>query len=93
MEIDDIFDGEQMEFPKKFMDTKSFVRMGADGLPQIIRVEPLIRDHQLVPQNVVLTIDEAVPQVMGRWEAAQMLHASQCVPLENYLSWKHLIRH
>jgi hypothetical protein len=93
VEIDEIF-GEGNGFPAKFMDTHLWIRLGADGVPQIIRVEPMVTDEgQLIPQNVVLFIDEAGPTIMDRDAADMMLSTPNCVPLEKMLQWKHRIRH
>lgn len=94
MEIDDLFNENGGGFPAKFMDTHMWIRMGANGDPQIIRVEPMVTDDgQLIPQNVVLTIDEGAPQIMDRDAADQMLSTPNCAPLERMLQWKHRIRH
>jgi hypothetical protein len=93
VEIDEIF-GEGSGFPAKYMDTHMWIRRGADGVPQIIRVEPMVTDEgQLIPQNVVLFIDEAGPTIMDRDAADMMLSTPNCVPLEKILQWKHRIRH
>ncbi len=93
MELDDLF-SEYSGFPVKFMDTHLWIRLGADGNPQIIRVEPMVTDEgQLIPQNVVLTIDECPSQIMDRNAVDMMLSTPNCVPLEKMLQWKHRIRH
>lgn len=97
MEIDDLF-GDYVGIPAKLMETKCFVRMGTTGTIQqrlqIIRVEPMVTDEgQLVPQNVLLFIDEGSPTIMDRMAAEQMLSTSNCEPLERMLNWRHKIRH
>lgn len=95
MGIDEIFENDDNPWAlAKYRDTHLWVRMGADGLPQIIRVEPVLTDEgDLIPQSVVLTIDEAPPQIMDRWTADRMLSTANCVPLERMLHWKHKIKH
>jgi hypothetical protein len=94
VEIDNLFDAYGGGFPAKYMDTHLWIRLGKDGKPQLIRVEPMVTDEgQLIPQNVVLFIDEAPPQIVDRDAAEQMLSTPNCEPLEHMLQWKHKIRH
>lgn len=96
MKVDDLFEQSMglIQPPLKWHDVKLWVRLAADGLPQIIRVEPVTDDFgNLIPENVVLTIDEAPPQIMDRGAASMMLSTPNCVPLEQMLQWKHRIRH
>jgi hypothetical protein len=87
---DEEFDG----FPTKYLDIKQYVRMGADGLPQLIRVEPLTNDDGvLLIQNVTVYVDEGPGLIMDRWTASAMVSASSYIPLEKYLNYKHLILH
>ena len=78
----------------KLADVQMWIRIGANGVPQVIRVEPMVTDDGvLIPQNVVLTVDEAPPQIMDRWAAQQMLSTPNCEPLARMLNWKHRICH
>ena len=93
MEIDDLF-GESTGFPAKWMDTHVWIRIGANGEPQVIRVEPMVTDEgELIPQNIVMFIDEIGPTIMDRCAADRMLSTPNCVPLEFMTQWKHKIRH
>ena len=93
MEIDNLFD-DNPAIPAKWLDTHLWVRMGQNKLPQIIRVEPMVTDAgELIPQNIVMFIDEVGPTIMDRCAANQMLSTPNCIPLEYMTQWKHKIRH
>ena len=87
MEIDELF---TRRISAKYLDTHYWVRVSASGEPQLIRVDPMVNDNgDLIPQNVVLTIDEGQPQIMDRDAAEAMLNVANCEPLEKMLQWKH----
>ena len=89
MEIEELF---TRRIPAKYLDTHYWVRVSADGTPQLIRVDPMVTDEgDIIPQNVVLTIDEGTPQIMDRDAAEQMLNVANCERLEKMLQWKHNI--
>lgn len=93
MATDDLY-GDFVGVPVKFWDTHHWVRIGPDGLPQLIRVEPLITDEgQVILQNVVLTVDEQEPQIVDRVAALKMLSTADCEPLESMTQWKHKTQH
>jgi len=63
--------------------SKSYVRINSEGEPQLIRVEPLVRDNgQVAPDIVMVYLDEEGPHEMQRMALQVMLMTSECVPLE-----------
>ena len=89
MKIDDL-EGNP-EFPRKLLDKKSYVRLDPEtGLPQLVRVEPMVLDNGEVDLDVVvITIDDGPQMAMEREVARNYIEQSQCVPLEEFADWKH----
>jgi hypothetical protein len=89
MEIDDL--QRDPEFPRKLLDKKSFVRVDpATGLPQLIRMEPLVSDNgELSLDTVQITIDDGPQMIMEREAAQAYIESMNCSPLEVTAQWKH----
>lgn len=70
------------------------MRMGADGQPQLVRVEPMITaDNTFVPDMVRVYVDEQTnPTVFTRHAADIMLTNTDCEPIEEVMRYKHMIR-
>lgn len=68
----------------KWLDKKSYVRVDPiTGLPQLIRVEPVVtEDGQLIPDRVLLFIDGDMT-IVGRDQAEGIVNSMHCTPLEN----------
>jgi len=90
MQIDDDFIGDP-EFPRKLLDKKQYVRMNpTTGEPELIRLEPMItEDGELIPDSVMLYIDNNPPMVMEREAAEHYIDAQHCTPLEVFAKHKH----
>jgi hypothetical protein len=85
---------EDDDVPEKLWEVKTFMRMGSDGQPQIVRVEPMITaDNTFVPDMVRVYIDDQQhPTVFTRNAADIMLTNTDCKPLEEVMRYKHLMR-
>jgi hypothetical protein len=83
------------EFPRKFLDKKSFVRMDHDtGEPQLLRVEPMVADDgELLIDTVVVTIDNGPQMVMERSAAEDYIESQKWEPLESFANYKHRLEH
>jgi hypothetical protein len=79
---------------EKFLDIKIFMRIGSDGQPQLIRMEPMVTaDNTFIPSMVRVYIDEeSTPTVLTRDAAYLMLENTNCVPIEEAMRYKHLMR-
>jgi len=82
---------EDMEFPRKLLDKKHYVRVDdKTGEPQLVRVEPMVTEAgELVPESVLVYVDDGEPQVMERIAALAYLERQGCVPVEGAAGWKH----
>jgi hypothetical protein len=67
----------------KWLDKKSYVRIDPlTGLPQLIRIEPVVtEDGQVIPERVLLFIDSDM-SVVGRGQAERLVDSMNCTPLE-----------
>lgn len=76
--------------PRKWLDKKQYVRVDpTTGLPQLVRVEPVITDTgEFVPEHVNVFVDDTV-MVMDRDAADDYIINTGCVPLEITAQWKH----
>jgi hypothetical protein len=79
MNLDD-----EVEFPRKWLDDKRYIRIDSvTGLPQLVRVEPIMTDQGvLVPFSVMMYIDDAPGQIMDRSSAEVFVESQGCIPLE-----------
>lgn len=77
--------------PQKWLDKKQYVRIDpASGLPQLIRVEPIITDDgEFIPDSVTIYVDDETQIVMARETSETYLTNTGCVPLEITAQWKH----
>jgi hypothetical protein len=76
--------------PRKWLDKKQFVRVDpATGLPQLVRVEPVVAANgELDPDSVHVYIDDRAARMERK--AAELYVASlNCTPLEIAANWKH----
>ena len=85
---------EENELPEKLFQTKTYLRMGPDGKPQVIRVEPMITANQtFVPGVVRIYVDkQQTPTIFEREAAYIMLKSTNCEPIEEIMRHKHLMR-
>ena len=84
---------ESSGIPTKLLESHLFVRLGNDGQPQVLRVEPFFTDQGPNLAYVVIFEDEGEPSIMTREFADQLLTSTGCVPLEVMTQWKHKIKH
>jgi hypothetical protein len=93
MPIDEL--DELNEFPpRKWLDKKRYVRVDSlTGLPQLVRVEPILVDNELISSEVTVSLDDESPLVMDREAAEVWLHSMNCVPLEVTAQWKNFWIH
>ena len=90
MKIDEMFSD---TFPVKFRDSHMWVRMREDGVPELIRVEPLQNDRgMIVPHSVMVYVDDSPAVYMDRDVVDCILSSSSCAPLEKMLNYKHKIK-
>jgi hypothetical protein len=77
-------DMDELDFPRKWLDDKRYLKMDYEtGLPQLIRVEPIMSDDgNLVPFSVMMYIDDAPGQIMERSCAEVFVESQGCIPLE-----------
>lgn len=82
---------DDMEFPRKLLDKRLYVRVdGKTGKPQLIRVEPILTEAgELVPESVMVYVDEDEPKIMERLAALAYIEKQGCVPMESASGWKH----
>jgi hypothetical protein len=84
-----LFD-EEPEFSVKSIATKSYIRITDDGVPQLIRVGPVVDDMGIIDHDMAaLYVDEEEPRIIPRFTIEPMLNATECVPLEVVAHWKH----
>jgi len=78
-------------FPKKLLDKKNYVRVDEKtGKPQLVRIEPMVTESgELIPETVMVYVDNDEPQVMERLAAFAYAETQGCVPLEQVSQWKH----
>ena len=91
-----MFEDDEDEIPRKWMDKKSYVRMDPKtAKPQLVRVEPFIvpETQEFVPFQVYVYVDDNPPMVMGREEAENYIAMTGCEPLEIAAKWKNLTKH
>lgn len=72
------------EVSRKWLDNKQYMRLEpSSGLPQLIRMEPLItEDGQFIPDRVLLYIDDHMT-IVDREEAERRISTMNCTPLPN----------
>jgi hypothetical protein len=90
--MDDSFDDELDDFsaPRKWLDKKEFVRIDpVTGLPQLIRMEPVVLEGEFLTPNVTVYIDDSTKMVMDREAAEIFIESMNCTPLEITAHWKH----
>lgn len=89
-----MFEPEEDDIPEKLFEVKTFMRMGSDGKPQIVRMEPMITaDDTFVPGMVRIYVDEQqAPTIFTRPAAYHMLAHTNCQPIEEVMRHKHLMR-
>jgi hypothetical protein len=70
--------------PRKWLDKKQYVRVDpTTGLPQLIRVEPVVTpDGQLVVDRVVIFVDNEMA-IVSRESAEEFIGTLDCAPLES----------
>lgn len=70
--------------PRKWMDKKQYIRINpVDGLPQLIRIEPIINEAgELIPDSVTVHFDDGAMLIMERLAAENYIEAMNCTPLE-----------
>lgn len=69
--------------------SKSYIRINEEGEPQLVRVEPVIRDGQVDPDFVKIYLDEEGPNEMPRMAFQMMVMAAECIPLEMVAGKQH----
>lgn len=76
------------------MDVKVYLRVGADGQPQVVRVEPLfLADDTFVSDMVRIYVDEAPqPDILTRHALWHLLQETGCAPIEEVMNYKHKMR-
>ena len=86
-----IEDDDAYVLPRKWFDSKQYVRIEPNtGQPQLIRVEPVIMGHgDMVPEQVLVTIDNEPSDIMDRSDCEDLIEALGCTPLEITAQWKH----
>jgi hypothetical protein len=79
------------EFPKKWLDSKKYVRMDSKtGQPQLVQIEPMVTEiGELIPDTVMVYVDNDEPKVMERNAAFAYVETQGCVPVEKVAQWKH----
>ena len=79
------------DFPRKLLDKQQFVRMNmTTGEPELIQIEPMItEDGELIPDSVMLHIDDNPPMIMDRDAAEHYIESQKCVTLAAFAKWKH----
>jgi len=90
-----MFDLEQDDdIPEKLYQIKTYMRMGPDGMPQLVRMEPMITaDNAFIAGMVRVYVDEQqAPTIFTREAAYMMLDNTNCVPIEEVMRHKHLMR-
>jgi hypothetical protein len=82
---------EGMEFPRKWLDQKQYVRVDEKtGKPQLLRIEPMITDQgELITDTVMVYIDNEESMTMERGAAFAYAETQGWVPLEMVSQWKH----
>jgi len=86
-----MFDEEDFEFPRKWLDKKQYARMDPKtGEPQLIRVEPhfIVATNEFVPNAVEITVDDGPTMVMGRDEGEEYIQNTGCVPMDVFAKHK-----
>ena len=86
---------DEPEFPRKWLDKKEYVRVDtSSGLPQLVRVEPIMSDDGgFVADTVKVFIDDRVEMVMTREAAEEYVESLGCVPLATTAQYKHRLEH
>ena len=77
--------------PQKWLDKRRYTRVDpVTGLPQLIRVEPIVtKAGEFIPSSVTVYIDDAM-MVMEREAAEILIDSMNCIPLEMVAQgWKH----
>lgn len=89
----DLDDGDEM--PRKLFDRRQYVRVdGASGMPQLVRLEPIMsEDGLLVSENVTILVDDRVEMIMERGAAEEWIRSTGCVPLAEATNHKQNLRH
>lgn len=82
MPIDEIDDSFAVP-PRKWLDKKKYVRVDPHtGLPQLIRVEPVITESgEFIPEKVKVFFDEEL-EILDRDSAEVLIESMDCTPLE-----------
>jgi hypothetical protein len=89
MPIDELDDFDSSTPPRKWLDKKQFVRVDPiTGLPQLIRMEPIL-EGEFLTSNVTIYVDDSTTMVMDREAAEIFIESMDCTPLEITAHWKH----
>lgn len=82
------------ELPRKWFDVKWYTRVEpTTGVPQLIRVEPMVtEDGGFIPDQVVVFIDEE-STIVDRNAAAVFLEQLGCTSVADILTWKKRVTH
>ncbi len=88
-----MFENEDFEFPRKWLDKKQYVRLDPKtGEEQLVSVEPHVTDaNEFIPDVVQVTVDNDTQMLMGRGDVEVYLVETGCVPIEIVAKWKHRI--
>jgi len=74
----------------KILEPKFYIRINANGEPELIRAEPIVNSLGIVDgDNVRVYLDEEGPHELPRSAFGMLLQASSAVSLEEATNWKH----
>ncbi len=82
------------DIPEKLFQIKIYFRVSPEGDYQVVRMEPMVTaDNTFVAGMVRIYVDEQpAPTILTRDAAYAMLNNTNCVPVEEVMRHKHLMR-